>query len=371
MSSEITCPECGALNHSRSQTCRLCGAQLHKDKPPGRRVQQKLLRRTDFIAAAKANQAATQKLVIVLFVIAAILGYLIGWSIQLSVGAIPVETNDPILFFSTWGVLGSLVLLFVSLIWTWIAFKRGDRIIMKMTGAHIAKYDQEPQLFNVVEEMSLAAGIPKPLVYIIETDAMNAFATGMSPHRASLGVTRGLLNNLTRDELQGVIGHEIGHIVNWDIRYATAVSVLVGLIVLVSDGILRGSIYSGRRSRGISGGSRNSNGAGIVIIIMIVFAILAPLVARFVQMAVSRQREFLADASSVRLTRHPQGLISALEKLGAETVKFETANRATQHLFIVNPFRNFSDKVSSLMATHPPLDKRINRLRNLGDKKFD
>jgi len=371
VSSQITCPECSALNSTHSKTCRLCGALLQKDKPAKRRILKKLLRRTDFMAAARANQRATQKLVAILFIIAAILGYLIGWSVQLSFNVIPVDASDPVLFFSSWGLLGSSALLFISFIWTWIAFKRGDRIVMKMTGAHIAKYDQEPLLFNVVEEMSLAAGIPKPIIYIIETDAMNAFATGMSPHRASLGVTRGLLNNLTRDELQGVIGHEMGHIVNWDIRYATAVSVMVGLIVLVSDGILRGSIYGRHRPGRISGGSRNNNGAAIVIIIMLVFALLAPLIARFVQMAVSRQREFLADASSVRLTRHPQGLISALEKLGAETVRFEEANRATQHLFIVNPFRNFSEKASSLMATHPPLNKRIQRLRNLGDKKFD
>jgi heat shock protein HtpX len=220
-----------------------------------------------------------------------------------------------------------------------------------------------------VEEMALAAGLSTPAVYIIETDAMNAFATGMSPTTASVAVTRGLLQKLTREELQAVIGHEMGHVVNWDIRYATAVSILVGLIVLISDGILRGSLYGGGgRSRA---GHKGDNGAGaIVFIVMLVFAILAPLIARLVQMAVSRQREFLADATSVRLTRNSHSMISALEKLSQETVLFDRANRATQHLFIVNPLQNFSERASALMATHPPITRRIQRLYNLGNKEY-
>lgn len=367
--STIACSECGADNHKRSKTCRLCGNLLKPELAKKKHVQEKLLRRTDFLAASRANQAATRKLILILLAIAIILGYLVGWSAQVSAGVIPANAKDPLLFLSYWGLIGASILLGISLIWTWIAFKRGDRIIMKMTGATLANYDSEKQLHNIVEEMALAAGVPKPTVYIIETEAMNAFATGMSPGRASVAVTRGMLNRLNRDELQGVVAHEMGHVVNWDIRYATAVSILVGLIALVSDSIL----YSGRLGR-LGRGRRsggNNSGAGILFIIMIIFAILAPLIARLVQMAVSRQREFLADATSVRLTRNPQGLISALEKLSQETVKFEGANRATQHLFIVNPFRNFSEKASSLMATHPPLNRRIDRLHNLGDKKFD
>jgi len=367
--STIVCPECGAANQRHNETCRLCGNLLKTERANKKRVQKKLLRRTDFVAASKANQAATRKLVLLLLCIAIILGYLVGWSAQLSMGIIPPNVKDPLLFLSSWGIIGAAILLGVSLLWTWIAFKRGDRIVMKMTGATLASHENEQQLHNIVEEMALAAGVPKPTVYIIETDAMNAFATGMSPQRASVAVTRGMLNKLDRDELQGVIGHEMSHVVNWDIRYATAVSVLVGLIALVSDSILRSGRY-GRLGRGRSSG-KSGNGAGIVFIIMIIFAILAPLVARLVQMAVSRQREFLADATSVRLTRNPQGLISALEKLSHETVKFDGANRATQHLFIVNPLRNFSEKASALMATHPPLNRRIDRLHNLGDKAFD
>jgi len=367
--STISCPECGATNQRNSTTCRLCGNLLKTERANKKRIRKKLLRRTDFIAASRANQSATRKLVLLLLGIAIMLGYLIGWSAQLSAGIFPENTQDPLLFVSTWGIIGAVILLAISLVWTAIAFKRGDRIVMKMTGARLAGYDSEKQLHNIVEEMALAAGVPKPTVYVIETDAMNAFATGMSPGRASVAVTRGMLNKLNRDELQGVMGHEMSHVVNWDIRYATAVSVLVGLIALVSDSILRSGRY-GRLGRGRSSG-RGGNGAGILFIIMIVFAILAPIIARLVQMAVSRQREFLADATSVRLTRNPHGLISALEKLSHETVRFENANRATQHLFIVNPLRNFSEKASALMATHPPLERRINRLHNLGDKEFD
>ncbi|HEC28987.1 MAG TPA: zinc metalloprotease HtpX [Gammaproteobacteria bacterium] len=367
-SKTVPCPECGALNRVHRKTCRLCGALLNPAATNKPRLQKKILRRTDFIAASRANQSATRKLVMILLAIAAVLGYLIGWTAQVSMGEIPAQAKDPLLFFSQWGLIASLILITVSLLWTWIAFKRGDRIVMKMTGAQLASMDEEQVLYNVVDEMALAAGVSRPTVYIIETDAMNAFATGMSPARASLGVTRGLLNNLSRDELQGVIGHEMGHIVNWDIRYATAVSVLVGLIALISDSILRSMYYGGGTTRHRGGGRGKNNGAAILFVVMIVFAVLAPLIARLVQMAVSRQREFLADASSVRLTRNPHGLISALEKLSGETVQFKGANRATQHLFIINPFRNFTEKASSLMSTHPPLERRIQRLRNLGGK---
>ncbi|MDH3563644.1 MAG: M48 family metallopeptidase, partial [Gammaproteobacteria bacterium] len=207
------------------------------------------------------------------------------------------------------------------------------------------------------------AGIRKPRVYLIETDALNAFATGMHPARSSIGVTRGLLDTLNREELQGVVGHEMGHIVNWDIRYATAVGVIVGLIALVSDGALRSLRYSGR-SR--SSNSRSGGGAVVIVLFLLIFAALAPIFSRLVQMAVSRQREFMADATSVRLTRHPEGLISALEKLALNAKPFKGANQATQHMFIVNPFRNFSEKASRLFATHPPLERRMARLRNLG-----
>lgn len=364
------CPECGAFNNIRSRTCRLCGAILRADSLKKPRIQKKMLLRTDFMAASRANQRATRRLITILLAIAMLLGYMSGWAIQTSAGFSPPGTEHPLLYFSQWGMMAAVVLLLVSGLWTYIAFRKGDRIVMKMTGAVLTTPQDYPQLHNVVEEMALAAGIIKPQVYLVDTDAMNAFATGMSPRHAAIGITRGLLEKLDRSELQAVVAHEMGHIVNWDIRYATAVAVLVGLIVLLSDGILRGTFYGGKgigASRG--GGSRMHPGAGILMfILLVIFAMLAPLVARLVQMAVSRQREFLADASSVKMTRNPLSMISALEKISASHIEFEGANRATQHLFIVNPLRNFSEKASSLMATHPPVSHRIARLRNLGGK---
>ena len=359
---ERQCPECGAGNRPYAKTCRQCGAPLKENWQDSRHLRNKVLRRTDFVAAARANQKATRRLVIVLLLVLGVLGYLIGWSLQLVAGAWPVDAGT-VWSASRWGFRTAAVLLVIGAVWSWAAFREGDRIILRLTGAREVSGSQEPRLHNVAQEMAIAAGIVKPKLYVIETGALNAFATGMSPARSAIGVTRGLLDELNREELQGVIGHEMGHIVNWDIRYATAVGIIVGLIALVSDGALRSLYFSGRSRNSGKGGP----GAVFVVLALVVFAALAPLFALLVQMAVSRQREFLADATSVRLTRHPQGLISALEKLGQTTEPFEGANRATQHMFIVNPFRNFGERASSLMATHPPLELRIHRLRNLGD----
>ena len=356
------CPECNAVNRPHARTCTQCGAPLVSNWQDSRRLRNKILRRTDFMAAARANRRATRRLVAFLLLILGVLGYLLGWSMQLFTADFP-EPLESVWFLSRWGVLGALILFGIGAGWSWIAFRSGDRIVLKLTGARRVTSVDEPVLHNVVEEMAIAAGITRPQLFVIETDALNAFATGMSPARSAIGVTRGLLNSLDREELQGVIGHEMGHIVNWDIRYATAVGVIVGLIALVSDGALRSLYFSGRsRNSGKAGG-----GAAFVMLALIAFAALAPVFAFLVQMAVSRQREFLADATSVRLTRHPQGLIAALEKLAATAEPFKGANRATQHMFIVNPFRNFKEKSSRLSATHPPLALRINRLHNLGD----
>lgn len=327
-------------------------------------MRNKVLRRTDFMAAARANQRATQRLVALLLFMLAALGYLLGWGLQLGMGYYPPEAGS-ILFVSRWGINTGLALLVIGSLWTYIAFRSGDRIVLRLTGATEVSADEEPVLHNVVEEMAIAAGIVKPRLFVLETPALNAFATGMTPARSAIGVTRGLLDTLNREELQGVIGHEMGHVVNWDIRYATAVGVIVGLIALVSDAALR-SLYFTNRSGSSSGKGGHAN-AGLVMIVLVAFAALAPVFAFLVQMAVSRQREFLADATSVRLTRHPEGLISALEKLAASAQPFKGANRATQHMFIVNPFRNFRERSNRLYATHPPLELRMHRLRNLGN----
>jgi heat shock protein HtpX len=342
--------------------CTQCGVPFTADWDRHRHLRNKVLRRTDFIAAARANQRATLRLVGTLLLILGVLGYLLGWSLQLATHGLPEGSTD-IWFVSRWGVWCSLVLFGIGALWSAIAFRSGDRIVLRLTGAREVTVDEEPVLHNVVEEMAIAAGIVKPRVYVIENAALNALATGMNPARSAIGVTRGLLDTLNREELQGVIGHEMGHIVNWDIRYATAVGVIVGLIALVSDAAMR-ALYFSDRSRNTA---KAGPGAVFVLLALVAFAALAPVFALLVQMAVSRQREFLADATSVRLTRHPEGLIGALEKLAASAQPFRGANRATQHMFIVNPFRNFREKTSRLYATHPPLELRINRLRNLGN----
>ena len=328
-------------------------------------MRNKVLRRTDFMAAARANQRATQRLVTMLLVILTLLGYLIGWGLQVGMGHYPPDAQSA-LFVSRWGINCGLGLLIISSLWVWIAFRSGDRIVLRLTGATEVTADEEPVLHNVVEEMAIAAGVVKPRIYVLDTPALNAFATGMTPARSAIGVTRGLLDALNREELQGVVGHEMGHVVNWDIRYATAVGVIVGLIALVSDAALR-TLYFSNRS-GNRSSSKGGGSAAIVMIVLVAFAALAPVFAFLVQMAVSRQREFLADATSVRLTRHPEGLISALEKLATSAQPFKGANRATQHMFIVNPFRNFREHTNRLYATHPPLELRMNRLRNLGNE---
>jgi len=355
------CPECGAANRTDARLCTQCGAALAGVDTSRPRMQNKLLRRTDFMAAARANQKSTRRLVTLLLAILVVLGYLLGWGMQLLHGHLSDELVS-IWFLSSWGVWGATGLFAFGAVWSWAAFSQGDKIVLRLTGAQAVSPEAEPVLYNVAQEMAIAAGITRPQLFVIETPAMNAFATGMSPAHSAIGVTRGLLDTLNREELQGVIGHETGHIVNWDIRYATAVGVIVGLIALVSDGALRALYFSGNSRNSGKGGS----GAAFVMLALVAFAALAPLFAFLVQMAVSRQREFLADATSVRLTRHPQELIAALEKLASSAEPFKGANRATQHMFIVNPFRNFREKSSRLMATHPPMNLRINRLRNLG-----
>jgi len=360
---EVTCPECGAANSGHGRTCRMCGTPLTAAAAARPRMQRKVLRRTDFLAAARANQRATNVLVVTLLAIGAVLGYLIGWNLQLHLddaAALPAG----IWFVSGWGVVGAVGLVGFGGVWSTVTFSFGDRIVLGIVGARAVTREEAPQLHNVVEEMAIAAGLTKPAIYVVETPALNAFATGLRRNRAAVAVTRGLLDTLNRDELQGVIGHEMGHIVNLDMRYATAVGVMVGLVALVADLALRSLYYSGggRRRGGRGGGA----GGAVALIILVVFAVLAPIFAKLVQMAVSRQREFLADATSVRLTRNPQGLIAALQKLGESAQPFKGANRATQHMFIVNPFRNFTDRSSRLLATHPPIERRIQRLMNLG-----
>ena len=225
---------------------------------------------------------------------------------------------------------------------------------------------------SAVEELSVSAGVPAPRTFIIDDTALNAFATGRDPEHASVAVTRGLLDQLDREELQGVIGHELAHVANYDIRFSLLVGVLVGSIALMAD-ILARMTFWGSLSRGRGGGRGGGGGAQVFILFLgLLVAILAPLFARLVQMAVNRQREYLADATSVELTRNPYGLERALAKLATDTQKLEGANKATQHLYFVNPVKKLEHNARGLFSTHPAIVDRINRLRKLsGQPEID
>jgi heat shock protein HtpX len=241
----------------------------------------------------------------------------------------------------------------------------GDQLVLRASQARPVTAEELPQLYNVVEELSLAANIPVPRVYVIDDTALNAFATGRDPAHASIAITTGLLERLDREELSGVIGHELSHVRNFDIRFALLVGVMVGSIALLADMFLRYSFWfgGGRRSRGDRGGGGGAQ--AIIAVLAIVLAILAPFVARLVQLSISRQREYLADASGVELTRNPVGLERALAKLATDSEVLEVANRATNHLYIVNPVKKFEARSRGLFSTHPPLLDRVNRLRAL------
>lgn len=243
----------------------------------------------------------------------------------------------------------------------------GDQAVLAASQARAAEGPEYQQLRNVVAELALAAGVPTPKVYVIEDSAPNAFATGRDPAHASVAVTTGLLAKLDREELQGVIAHELSHVRNLDIRFALLVGVLVGSIALIADWLLRYTFWFGgpRRSRDSREGSGGGGAQALLFILAMVLAIVAPIVARFVQLAVSRQREYLADASGAELTRNPVGLESALAKIASDQEVLEVANRSTQHMYIVNPIKKFEARAQGMLSTHPPILERINRLRTL------
>jgi len=317
---------------------------------------------TNFVAAQAVNRRNTLILLAVLTALAAAVGYLIGWALQgYSHDGAPTAISSA-------GLAAAALMAAASVIWSLISLAFGDKMVLAMADAKEIQKQDAPQLYNVVEEMSLAAGVPMPRVMILETEAMNAFATGTRPTHGTIVVTRGLLEKLSRDELQGVIAHEMSHLANLDTRYMVVVGVTVGLIALVCDMVLRMMRWGSFAGGGRRDDDRRGGGAGaiIAIVLLILVAVLAPIAAKAVQMAVSRQREYLADATSVQFTRNPNGLISALTKLTEAAAPFPGVSRATQHLFIVNPVQEMTADTSSLMATHPDIADRIARLRNLG-----
>jgi heat shock protein HtpX len=262
----------------------------------------------------------------------------------------------------------------IAFLLTGMSYFAGDSIVLSASGARQVDEVSAPQLLNVMREMAISANLPMPRVFVIEDTAPNAFATGRDPQHASVAVTTGLLQKLDREELQGVIAHEFAHVRNLDIRFTLLVATLVGSIALLADFFLRFTFWGGM-SGGRRGSSRDGGGGGLVIVMVVVgliLSIIAPIIARFVQMAVSREREYLADATSVELTRNPYGLQRALAKISSDREVLEVANRATQHLYFVNPIKKWEERASGLMATHPPIVERINRLRALtGEAPID
>ena len=275
----------------------------------------------------------------------AIFGYVIGWA----------WIGDP-----TGAIFGLVLAFVVGTISGLVTYYAGGKMVLAASRAREVTHGDAPVLFNVVEEMAIAAGLPMPKVYIIDDSAPNAFATGRDPEHAAVAVTSGLLEKLDRDELQGVIAHEMSHVGNFDIRYAMLVGVLVGTTVLISDFFLRGLWF---------GGGRGRDGGGLAQLIMlavaIALAILAPLFARLLQLSISRQREYLADATAVQLTRNPKGLADALQKISGDRDVLEAANRATAHLYIANPIKKFEKRSKGLFSTHPPIETRIEILRQM------
>ena len=265
-------------------------------------------------------------------------------------------------------MIGMGIAFIIWLIQALVAYYAGGKIMLAASGAKEVSHDVHPILFNVVDEMTIASGIGKrPKIYIIPTEVPNAFATGTKPDNAAVAVTAGLLGKLNRDELQGVMAHEIGHIANRDVMFMTMVSIMLGTIVLISEVFLRGIFFSSH-SR-YRGKRENNGGQAIIMIIAIIFAILAPIIAQLVYFAISRKREYLADATAVRYTRYPEGLASALEKISNNSGKIESANKITAPMYINNPLNKKC--LSGLTSTHPPIENRIAILRKLsGDSGY-
>ncbi len=306
-----------------------------------------------FYSQISANKRNSVLLALGLTLLLGALGLTIGYGLSGSVSG---------------GAAALAFALILGIVLSLASYFQGDQLVLAASGAQAVTEEELPQLFNVVRELTIAANIPMPRVFVIDDTSMNAFATGRDPEHASIAVTKGLLSRMDREEVQGVIGHELSHVRNFDIRFALLVGVLVGSIALLADFFLRFTFWGGRGRS--SDGDRGGGGAqAIILAVAFVLAILAPIAARLVQLSVSRQREYLADASAVELTRNPTGLERALATIASDTEVLEVANRATQHLYFTNPIMKAGataeEDQSAWFSTHPPLLARINRLRQL------
>lgn len=290
-----------------------------------------------------ANERRTAYLFIFFSLVVIALGYLFSY------------------IYNSYSIL--VIAVIIAVIQSWVSYFYSDSIALATTGAVEAPRQQFTDLHRTVENLAITAGLPKPTIYVIDDSAPNAFATGRDKNHSSIAVTTGLLQIMDKDELQGVIAHELSHVGNKDILVSTVVVTLVGTIVLLSDIFLRSMFWRGDRD------SRNDNGLGVYLMLIgIVLAILSPIIGQLIQLAISRKREYLADASGALLTRYPQGLASALEKLEQYEKPMRTVNRATAHLFINEPYGQKEDEKSwltNLFSTHPPLEDRIKRLEEM------
>lgn len=295
----------------------------------------------DFYGQITGNKVRTNILLFVFFVLVLALAWFVG------VSGFGLDAYSA-------AILGFAI----SFTYAMISYFASDKVALMSSGAKEVTKAQAPELYRLVENLSITAGLPMPKVYVIDDESPNAFATGRDPEHASVAFTTGLLKRLNKVELEGVVAHELSHIKNYDIRVMTIVVVLVGLIVLLSDLLIRLPLLRGGNNE------RGGNVALIAFIAGIVLGLLSPLIANMIRFAVSRTREYLADASGVQLTRYPEGLASALEKISSANVPLKRANHATAHLFISNPFKE-KGFFSRMFSTHPPAEDRIKRIRGM------
>lgn len=265
-------------------------------------------------------------------------------------------------YLTEWGAPGIAAAVVFALVSALGSYYASDKIALSISKARPATKEEFPYLVNVVEGLTIAAGIPAPRCYVIDDSAPNAFATGRDPQHAVVCVTTGLLQKMDRAELEGVVAHEMSHIRYYDIRLMTLVVVLVGIMALLSDWILRSFVWGGRARRG---GRDRGGGEAVLIAVGLLLAVLAPIAATLIRMAISRKREFLADAGAAQLTRYPAGLASALRKIAADREPLEAANKATAHLYIANPLLDHKGKLNRLFSTHPPIEERIAALEKM------
>ncbi|MFP4502450.1 MAG: M48 family metallopeptidase [Candidatus Hydrogenedentota bacterium] len=312
--------------------------------------------------AIRANKRKSIILVFAMLLVMLTLGAAIGGSMGAYMAGPSQDTIFGGLFI---GIMAATLLWFIM---TVVSIWQGDRILLRMSGAREIEKKDHPQLFNVVEEMTIAAQLPqRPRVFVINDTAMNAFATGRTPEKSAVAITSGLLGRLNRDQLQGVIAHEIGHIKNEDIKYMTRLSIMLGTIVILSQVFLRSVFYSSasrRYSSRRSGGKGGGQAQIVFMVLAIVLAILAPILGQIILLASSRQREYLADASAVVFTRYPEGLASALELLGKDQNKLQNVSKATAPMYIINPMQA-RGSATGWFSTHPPLEERVRILRGI------